>query len=158
MKLVFIQGRRNRGCQKSNCHQKKSKARPSSKKTLISTAIQYRASTGPEQGFPCVVIHHRKRPIFFGWDPCNENRFFPVRKATQGKPCFHYKDGFAVRAWVIKGAEGAWHLQIFWTILSGTNKFWQFYYIILCFNFKIWVFTSDWHPLFQIPNSSPVYY
>jgi hypothetical protein len=27
-------------------------------------------------------------------DPCN--RFFPVRKTSQGKPCFHYRDGFAV--------------------------------------------------------------
>ena len=28
--------------------------------------------------------------------PCNENRFFPVRKTSQGKPCFHYRDGFVV--------------------------------------------------------------
>ena len=25
--------------------------------------------------------------------------FFPVRKSTQGKPCFHYRDGFAVYIW-----------------------------------------------------------
>ena len=36
------------------------------------TAIPYRASKGPEQGFPCVL--------------------FPVRKSTQGKPCFHCRD------------------------------------------------------------------
>ena len=42
-----------------------------------STAIPYRASTGPEQGFPCVL--------------------FPVGKSsTQEKPCFYYRDGFAV--------------------------------------------------------------
>ena len=28
--------------------------------------------------------------------PCNANRFFPVRKTSQGKPCFNYRDGFAV--------------------------------------------------------------
>ena len=28
--------------------------------------------------------------------PCNENRFFPVRKISQKKLCFHYRDGFAV--------------------------------------------------------------
>ena len=28
--------------------------------------------------------------------PCNENRFFPVRISSQGKPFFHYRDGFAV--------------------------------------------------------------
>ena len=29
-------------------------------------------------------------------------------------------------------------------------------YIMLCFTLEFWGFTSDWHPLFQIPNSSPV--
>ena len=60
------------------------------------TAIPYRASTGPEQGFPCVVFPHREKPVFSSWDPCNENRIFPVGNTTQGKPCFHYRDGFAV--------------------------------------------------------------
>ena len=32
--------------------------------------------TGQEEGFLCVL--------------------FPVRKSTQGNPCFHYRDGFAV--------------------------------------------------------------
>ena len=61
------------------------------------------------------------------------------------------------RAWVSTGTKGAWHLQNFWTVLSGTLRFWQFYYIMLCFTLKIWGFTSDWHPLFQIPNWSPEY-
>ena len=60
------------------------------------TAIPYRVSTGPEQGIPCVVFPHRENPVFISWDPCNENRFFPVGNTTQGKPCFHYRDGFAV--------------------------------------------------------------
>ena len=29
---------------------------------------------------------------------------------------------------------------------------------MLCFTLKIWEFTSEWHPLFQITNSSPVLY
>jgi hypothetical protein len=62
----------------------------------VCTAIPYRASTGPEQGFPCVLFPHREKPVYISWDPCNENRFFPVGKSTQGKPCFHYRDGFAV--------------------------------------------------------------
>ena len=65
-------------------------------KPLMYTAIPYRASTGPEQGFPCVVFPHRENPVFISWDPCNENRFFPVGNTTQGKPCSHYRDGFAV--------------------------------------------------------------
>jgi hypothetical protein len=56
-----------------------------------------------------------------------------------------------LRAWVSTGSKGAWHLRNFCTVMSGTRWFWQFYYII-----KFWGFTSDWHPLFQIPNSSPV--
>ena len=39
--------------------------------------------------------------------------------------------------------------------MSGTCWFWQFYYIMLYSTLEFWGFTSDWHPLFQIPNSSP---
>ena len=49
------------------------------------TAIHYRARTGPEQGFPCVVFPHREKAVFISWDPCNENRFFPV--ATESIVC-----------------------------------------------------------------------
>ena len=31
---------------------------------LQCTAIQYRASTGPEQGFPCVVFPNRESTVF----------------------------------------------------------------------------------------------
>ena len=61
------------------------------------TAIQYKASTGPEQGFPCVLFPHREKPVFITGFPGDGNRFFPVRKSTQGNPCFHYRDGFAVQ-------------------------------------------------------------
>ena len=64
----------------------------------------------------------------------------------------------STRARVSTGATGAWHPENFWTELSSTRWFWQFYYIILCFTLKIWEFTSDWHPLFQNCNSSPAYY
>jgi hypothetical protein len=57
---------------------------------------QYRASTGPVQGFPYVVFPHREKPVFITGFPGDENRFFLVRKTTKGKPCFHYRDGFAV--------------------------------------------------------------
>ena len=56
---------------------------------LNHTAIPYRASTGPEQGFPCVVFPHREKPVSISWDPFNENRIFPVGNTTQGKPCSH---------------------------------------------------------------------
>ena len=32
--------------------------------TLAHTAIPYRASTGPEQGFPCVLFPHREKPVY----------------------------------------------------------------------------------------------
>ena len=56
-------------------------------------------------------------------------------------------------AWVSNGAKGTWHRYNFWAVMSG--GFWQFYYITLFFTLEFWVFISDWHPLFQIPNSSP---
>ena len=55
---------------------------------------QYR--DGPEQGFLCVVFPHRENPVFITGFQGDENRFFPVGNTTQGKPCFHYMDGFAV--------------------------------------------------------------
>ena len=69
---------------------------------LKTTAIPYRASTGPEQGFPCVVFPHREKPVFIAGFPVDENRFFPVGNTTQGKPCFHYRDGFAVYVLALK--------------------------------------------------------
>ena len=30
----------------------------------VYTAIPYRAITGPEQGFPCVLFPHREKPVF----------------------------------------------------------------------------------------------
>ena len=58
------------------------------------TAILYRASTGPEQGFPCEVFLHREKPFFIAGNPFSHYRDFPVRKTSQGKPCFHYREGF----------------------------------------------------------------
>ena len=58
--------------------------------------IALQSHTGPEQGFPCVVFPHREKPVFNTGFPGDENRFFPVRNTTQGKPCFHYRDGFEV--------------------------------------------------------------
>ena len=35
------------------------------------TAIPDRASTGPEQGFPCIVFQHRENPVFISWHCIN---------------------------------------------------------------------------------------
>ena len=59
------------------------------------TAIPYRASTGPEQGFPCVLFltcFHYREPLFSLQGPCIHYREFPVRKSTQGNPCSHYRE------------------------------------------------------------------
>jgi hypothetical protein len=66
--------------------------------------IPYRASTGPKQGFPCVVFPHRENPVFIAGFPVDENRFFPVGNTTHGNPCFHYRDGFAV---YLKNSSGS---------------------------------------------------
>ena len=47
-------------------------------------------------GFSLCSISNREKPVFISWDPCNENRIFPVGNTTQGNPCSHYRDGFAV--------------------------------------------------------------
>ena len=67
-----------------------------------------------------------------------------------------FRELIICRAWVSMGAMGAWYPLNFWTVMSGTRWFWQFYYIMLCFTLEFWGITSDWHPLFQISNSSPV--
>ena len=53
--------------------------------------------TGPEQGFPCVVFPHMEKSVFNTGFPGDENMLFPVGNTTKGKPCFHYRDGFAVQ-------------------------------------------------------------
>ena len=62
------------------------------------TAIPYWASTGPEQGFPCVVFPRREKPVLIAGFPVDENRFFSVGNTSLGKSCFHYGDGFAVKS------------------------------------------------------------
>ena len=62
----------------------------------VYTAIPYRDSSGPEQGFPCVVFPYREKTFFITGFPGDEKRIFPVGNTTQGKPCFHYRDVFAV--------------------------------------------------------------
>ena len=42
--------------------------------------------------------------------------------------------------------------------MFGTHWFWQFCRIMLCCTLEFWGFSSDWHPLFQIPKSSPADY
>ena len=52
------------------------------------TAIPYRTSTGPEQGFPCVLFLTGKNLFSFTGIPANENRFFPVCEKYTGKTLF----------------------------------------------------------------------
>ena len=69
------------------------------------TAIPYRASTGPVQGFTCALFPHREKPVFITGFPGDENRVFPFGKSTQGNPCFHYRGGFAVQAFKASPAQ-----------------------------------------------------
>ena len=73
--------------------------------TYVYTVIPYRARTGSKQGFPCVVFLHRENPVFITGFPGDDNRFFPVGNTTQVKPCFHYRDGFAVYSGKIYTAQ-----------------------------------------------------
>ncbi len=51
------------------------------------TAIPYRANTGPEQGFPCVVNSQKEKPVFITGNPCSHCR----------DPVFITGNGFAVK-------------------------------------------------------------
>ena len=51
----------------------------------------HRASTGPEQGFPCVVNSHRV-PLFSLQGFCIHYRDFLVRITTQGDACSYYRE------------------------------------------------------------------
>ena len=39
-------------------------------------------------GFSQCSFSHREKPVFITWEPCNENRFFPVWKNYTGKTLF----------------------------------------------------------------------
>ena len=62
-------------------------------KNEILTAIPYRASTRPEQGFPCVVNYHKEKPVFI------------VRITTQGNPCSHYRERVYSAIMIMKKAS-----------------------------------------------------
>ena len=50
-------------------------------------------------GFPLYSISHREKPVFITGIPAMRTGLpvmKTVRKSSQGKPCFHYRDGFAV--------------------------------------------------------------
>ena len=53
----------------------------------LHTAIPYRASTGPVQGFPCVVFPTRKNLFPSPGNPVIKTGFSLCGKSTQGKPC-----------------------------------------------------------------------
>ena len=70
------------------------------------TAFPYRASTGPEQGFPCVLFPHREKPVFITRIPANENRIFPAWKYYTGKTLLWPCTGPALAPyWLCKGLQ-----------------------------------------------------
>ena len=60
------------------------------------SAIPYRASTGPEQGFPCAVFPHREKPVFNSV-PRWWKQVFPCEKYYTGKTLF------SLQRWVCSG-------------------------------------------------------
>ena len=55
---------------------------------LVFTAIPYRASTGPEKGFPCVVFPHREKPVFLAWIPVMKTGFSLLEILRRENPVF----------------------------------------------------------------------
>ena len=59
-------------------------------------------------------------------------------------------------AWVPTVPRVPGTCEVFWTVMSGTCWFWQFYYIMLycTLEFEDLLVIGIWHPLLQILNSS----
>ena len=68
---------------------------------ILYTAIPYSASTGPEQGFPCVVFPHMEKPVFIIGFPGDKNRFFPAWIYYTGKTLF------SLQGWVCSVLQSA---------------------------------------------------
>ena len=84
------------------------------------TTIPYRASTGPEQGFHCVVFPHREKPVFITGIPANENRFFPCVEIL------HRENPVLALYWPCKGLQrkkDCWVLMVHAHGVSS-NQFW----------------------------------
>ena len=100
----------------------------------VLTAIPYRASTGPEQGFPCVAFPHREKPVFIAGFLVDGDRFFPVGNTTQGKPCFRYMDGFAVHN------DRVYYIQLVAYIKAYVT--WELHYTRHCIRNKTFLFVK----------------
>ena len=78
-------------------------------KDYRSTAILYRVSTGPEQGFPCVVNSHREKPVFI-----------------KGNPCSHCRDPvfliFKVHIIIIQQIEQFWCLETYKSFVPAQKQ------------------------------------
>ena len=94
--------------------------------------------------------------VFFELSTPQYVRTFSVHKVREN--CQFLK---LTRDWVSTGAKSVWHPRNFWTVMSRTRWFWQFYYLMLCCTLEFWGFTSDWHLLccFKFPTQAlPHYY
>jgi hypothetical protein len=61
-----------------------------SKVTFTHSRIEQHCKPIPvmKTGFSLCTFSHREKPVSISWDPCNENRFFPVGKKYTGKSLF----------------------------------------------------------------------
>ena len=84
--------------------------------------IPLQSRIGPEQGFPCVLFPRRENPGFITGFPGDENRFFPVRKSTQGNPCFRYRDEFAVSHVETQIVETGLRIYLYWLLADCLSR------------------------------------
>ena len=63
---------------------------------LVQLVLTAYLKTRPSMHWPMIIRRYNEILTTLQTHSCNENKFFPVRISSQGKPCFHYRDGFAV--------------------------------------------------------------
>ena len=49
-----------------------------------------------------LYVHCKPIPVMKTGFPVMKKQVFPCEKKFNGKPCFHYRDGFAVKIWLSK--------------------------------------------------------
>ena len=94
------------------------------------TAIPYRASTGPEQDFPCIVNSHKEKPVFITGNPCSHCRDPVLITGNSLWELLHREipvvitgNGFAVVVFLLL-------FFVFLLLLSPTFSFWWIFTLI----------------------------